>query len=113
MFQILMGRGDGTFVDSARLPAGNLQLPGSSGINNRVCRSRARTSTGTAKPMCWCSNRNNVGTSPSSLLVLPGDGKGNLGAPVSSAVNLAPTMVIAADMNNDKKPDAVIIGLGN
>ncbi len=57
-------------------------------------------------------NRNNVGTSPSSLLVLPGDGKGNLGAPVSSPANLAPIMVIAADMNNDKKPDAVLIGLG-
>ena len=62
--------------------------------------------------MCWCSNRNNVGTSPSSLLVLPGDGKGNLGAPITSSINLAPTMVIAADMNNDKKPDAVLLGLG-
>ena len=46
---------------------------------------------------CWCC---------------PGDGKGNLGAPVTSPANLAPIMVIAADMNNDKKPDAVLIGLG-
>jgi trimeric autotransporter adhesin len=110
-FQILMGRGDGTFVDSAIYQQGTYNLPGSSGINTG---SQIATAdfNGDGKADLLVPNRSNVGTSPSSLLVLPGDGKGNLGAPVSSPANLAPIMVIAADMNNDKKPDAVLIGLG-
>ena len=111
MFQVLMGRGDGTFVDSALYQQGTYNLPGSSGVNTG---SQIATAdfNGDGKGDLLVPNRNNVGTSPSSLLVLPGDGKGNLGTPVSSAANLGPIMVIAADMNNDKKPDAVLIGLG-
>ena len=110
-FQVLMGRGDGTFVDSVLYQQGTYNLAGSSGINTGLQIATADFN-GDGKADLLVPNRNNVGTSPSSLLVLPGDGKGNLGAPVSSPANLAPIMVIAADMNNDKKPDAVLIGLG-
>ena len=54
---------------------------------------------------------NNSGSAASSqLAVLPGDGKGNLGAALSSAINFTPEMVVEADMNGDGKPDAVVAG---
>jgi Bacterial Ig-like domain (group 3)/FG-GAP-like repeat len=110
-FQVLMGRGDGTFVDSALYQQGTYNLPGSSGINTGSQIAIADFN-GDSKADLLVLNRNNVGTSPSSLVMLPGDGKGNLGTPVTSSANLGPIMVIAADMNNDQKPDAVLIGLG-
>jgi trimeric autotransporter adhesin len=110
VFQILMGRGDGTFVDSAVYRQGTYNVPGSS-YNNSLQMASADFN-GDSKTDVLVLNRNNVGTSPSSLLVLPGDGKGNLGAPITSSINLGPTMVVAADMNNDQKLDAVMIGLG-
>jgi hypothetical protein len=110
VFQILMGRGDGTFVDSVVYQQGTYNVPGSD-YNNSLQMASADFN-GDSKADVLVLNRNNVGTSPSSLLVLPGDGKGNLGAPITSSINLGPTMVVAADMNNDQKPDAVMIGLG-
>jgi Bacterial Ig-like domain (group 3)/FG-GAP-like repeat len=110
MWQILMGRGDGTFVDSAVYQQGTYTAPGSN--TNNSLQMASADFNGDSKADVLVFNRNKVGTSPSSLLVLPGDGKGNLGAPITSPINLGPTMVVAADMNNDQKPDAVMIGLG-
>ena len=110
VFQILMGRGDGTFVDSAVYQQGTYNVPGSN--TNNSLQIESGDFNGDSKTDVLVTNRNNVGTSPSSLLVLPGDGKGNLGVPITSSINLAPTMVVAADMNHDQKPDAVMIGLG-
>jgi Bacterial Ig-like domain (group 3)/FG-GAP-like repeat/FG-GAP repeat len=110
VFQILMGRGDGTFVDSAVYQQGTYNVPGSN-YNNSLQMASADFN-GDSKADVLVLDRNNVGTSPSSLLVLPGDGKGNLGAPITSSINLTPTMVVAADMNHDQKPDAVMIGPG-
>jgi hypothetical protein len=42
--------------------------------------------------------------------VLPGDGAGNLGPAISSAVKLAPAKITAADMNGDGQLDAVLAG---
>jgi Bacterial Ig-like domain (group 3)/FG-GAP-like repeat len=111
MWQILMGRGDGTFVDSAVYQQGTYNLPGSSNTNNSLQMASADFN-GDSKADVLVLDRNYVGTSPSSLLVLPGDGKGNLGAPITSSINLTPTMVVVADMNHDQKPDAVMIGPG-
>jgi Bacterial Ig-like domain (group 3)/FG-GAP-like repeat len=110
VFQILMGRGDGTFVDSAVYQQGTYNVPGSN--TNNSLQMASADFNGDSKADVLVLNRNNVGTSPSSLLVLPGDGKGNLGSPIISSINLAPTMVVTADMNHDQKPDAVMIGLG-
>jgi hypothetical protein len=55
-------------------------------------------------------NQSNDGSAPSSLVVLPGDGTGNLGTALTSSINLTPLMVVAADMNRDGKPDAVLAG---
>ncbi len=109
-WQILMGRGDGSFVDSAVYQQGTYTAPGNNANNSLQMASG--DFNGDSKADVLVLNRNNVGTSPSSVLVLPGDGKGNLGAPITSSINLGPTMVVAADMNNDQKPDAVMIGLG-
>ena len=109
-FQVLMGRGDGTFVDSAFYQQGTFNIPGSD--TNNSLQIASADFNGDSKADVLVLNRNNVGTSPSSLLVLPGDGKGNLGVPITSSINLAPTMVVAADMNHDQKLDAVMIGLG-
>jgi hypothetical protein len=110
MFQILMGRGDGTFVDSAVYQQGIYTAPGN--INNNSLQMASADFNGDSKADVLVLTRSNVGTSASSLLVLPGDGKGNLGVPIASSINLAPTMLVAADMNHDQKPDAVMIGLG-
>jgi trimeric autotransporter adhesin len=109
-FQVLMGRGDGTFVDSALYQQGTYSL--ASSTTNNGLQIATADFNGDSKADVLVLNPNNVGTSPSSLVMLPGDGKGNLGTPVTSPANLGPIRVIAADMNNDKKPDAVLIGLG-
>ncbi len=66
---------------------------------------------GTAKQMRWCFSAANGGTRPTSnLAMLPGNGTAQLGAAVTSTVTLTPTMLVAADMNKDGKPDAVLAG---
>jgi hypothetical protein len=45
--------------------------------------------------------------------VLPGDGAGNLGAAITSALNVSAKVIVAADMNKDGKPDAVLAGNSN
>jgi hypothetical protein len=100
MYQVLMGRGDGTFVDS--------QAYIQSGYRGQQIASA--DFNGDSKLDVMFVDPSNVGGQPSSIVVLPGDGKGNLGAAIVSSANLIPTQMISADMNGDGKPDVVFAG---
>jgi hypothetical protein len=99
MYQVLMGRGDGTFVDSQEYPEGG---HGQNGV-------ASGDFNGDGKPDLLVFQAGN-GTTANSLLMLPGDGKGNLGAQVASPLTVLPTQIVSADMNGDGKPDAVLVG---
>ena len=71
---------------------------------------RARTLSGNGKPDVLVFDQNNNGGTPSSLLVLPGNGTGESGHSSHKLHQHPPTMVVAADMNHDTKPDAVLAG---
>jgi beta-lactam-binding protein with PASTA domain len=104
MFQILMGRGDGTFVDS---------LVYNQGFYDVGPQITSADFTGDGKLDVLVVDPNNSGTTaPSQLVVLPGDGKGNLGTAIASPINFVPQVVVEADMNGDGKPDAVVGGSG-
>jgi hypothetical protein len=111
MFQILMGRGDGTFVDSPVYNQGTYGVPGNP--SNGGLEIASADFNGDGKPDVLAFNRNSNGGSSSSLLMMPGDGKGNLGTPVTSSVNIGPVMVVAAKMYHDAMPDAVLVGQGS
>ena len=104
LFQILMGRGDGTFVDSVVYPQG--------GTYTRDKQIASADFNGDGKADVLVFNPSN-GITASSLVMLPGDGTGNLGAAVSSPVNNAPVLVVAAKMNHDTLADAVVAGSGS
>ena len=106
MFQTLMGRGDGTFVDAAAYHAGAFNNGGQSGAT----RMASADFDGDGKMDVIVYNPSNVGGQPSALLMLPGDGAGALGTAVSSSVNLIPTLMTSMDANKDGKPDAVLAG---
>jgi hypothetical protein len=92
LFQVLMGRGDGTFVDSLVYPQGGAQI--ASGDFN-----------GDGKADLLVVNKN-----PSALVVMPGDGSGKLGAPVTSPLDNGARLLAVADMNKDGRPDVVVAG---
>ncbi len=96
MMQFLMGRGDGTFVGAPVYTQKSITTFAIGDFNG----------DGNLGVLAYSSNSNG----PGALIVLPGDGTGNLGTAVSSAVNLAPTQIVAADMNQDGMPDAVLAG---
>lgn len=100
MFQVLLGRGDGTFVGAA-VPASNVVSAMATADFNGDSKLDALTSRGS-----------NDGALPSALLVLPGDGSGKLGAAVATSVNALPSQLVAADLNQDGKADAVVAGFG-
>ena len=105
MYQILMGRGDGTFVDSL------VYSQGTYNVNGSVGQIASADFTGDGKLDVLVLEPNNSGTTaPSLLAVLPGDGKGNLGAPITSPINFVPVMVAAADLNGASKPNVVVAG---
>lgn len=106
MYQILMGRGDGTFVDSPTY------LQGTYGGDKRIAGADFN-GDGKTDVLAFNESTGAVGSLPNSLLMLPGDGTGALGAAVTSDINLAPTMVVAAKMNHDPLADAVVAGSGN
>jgi hypothetical protein len=105
VFQILMGRGDGTFVDSPVYNVGSL----SNTINAGVA---TGDFNGDGKLDVLALANSNNGGSASSLQVYPGDGQGNLGTAIVSSVNLASNHVVVVDVNGDKKPDLVLSGNG-
>jgi hypothetical protein len=105
LFQILMGRGDGTFVDSADYNQGSYGGPQEGALEIA-----SADFNGDKKPDVLVFGPTIGGN---SLAMLPGDGTGNLGAAVTSPINIAPTMIVAADMNHDGVADAVLAGTLN
>ena len=98
LFQILMNRGNGTFVDSVAYPQGHY----GNGLYT------------VAGPQIATADFDGDGKTDSlvfdsgSLIMLPGNGAGTLGTPVSSPVSVSPRLLVAADMNNDGKADVVV-----
>ncbi len=107
LFQILMGRGDGTFVDSVAYNRGNYG-------NREFTVAGPQIATGDfnhdGKTDVLVFTASFIGGQPGSLEMLPGNNTGVLGSAVTSSVNLTPAMLISPDMNKDGKPDAVIAG---
>lgn len=97
LFQILMGRGDGTFVDSVAYSQGHYGNGLYSVAGPQIA---AADFNGDGKPDALV-----IG---SGLSMLPGDGTGKLGTPVTSPVNVSPKMLVTADMNKDGKLDVVM-----
>ncbi len=105
LMQILMGRGDGTFVDSVAYNQGSY----GNGVYT-VAGPQIATAdfNGDGEPDALVFYSSNFTVPPIGLTLLPGDGTGNLGAPITSPLNVNPRMLVSADMNHDGKPDAVV-----
>jgi hypothetical protein len=107
-FQVLLGRGDGTFVDSLNYNQGHY---GNAGLTVTGPQIATADFNGDGKPDALVFTPANGGTVlTSSLAVLPGDDTGKLGAPITSAVTIVPTMLVTASINKDGKSDAVLAG---
>jgi hypothetical protein len=107
LFQILMGRGDGTFVDSVAYNQGHF------GNFNLSVGPQIATAdfNGDGKPDAAVFIPANGGTVlTSTVTVLPGDGTGKLGTPIASPVNIIPTMLVTASVNKSGKADVVLAG---
>jgi VCBS repeat protein/FG-GAP repeat protein len=107
LLQILMGRGDGTFVDSLAYNRGRYG-------NGEFTVAGPQIATGDfnhdGKTDALVFEPSNVGGQPSTLVMLPGNNTAALGSAVTSSVALIPTMLISPDMNKDGRPDAVLAG---
>jgi hypothetical protein len=102
MYQILMGRGDGTFVDSPVYTQGTYS-------GDKQIASADFNDDGKTDVLVY----NNSSTGPSTLAMLPGNGTGALGTAVTSSINIGATTLVAAKMNHDTLADAVVAGSGN
>ena len=101
MFQILMGGGDGTFVDWPVYTQGTYS-------GDKQIASADFNGDGKTDVLVFNSST----TSSSSLVMLQGNGTGALGAAVTSIVNNQPEFLVAAKMNHDTLSDAVVAGYG-
>jgi hypothetical protein len=108
MFEILMGRGDGTFIDSRSYVGGSFGGIGNntSGYGQEIA---SGDFNGDGKPDVLVLNPSFGGTAPNQLMVLPGDGTGSLGTAITTNTSITPTVVLAADLNKDGKLDAVVL----
>jgi hypothetical protein len=106
LYQVLMGRGDGTFVDSVVYNNGNGEF---TGAGPQIA---TADFNGDGKLDALVFTPANGGSVlASSLAVLPGDGTGKLGTPLTSPVAITPTMLTTASINGDGKADVVLGGL--
>jgi hypothetical protein len=100
-----MGRGDGTFVDSVVYNQGHY----ASGVTGPQIATADFNGDGNADALVFTAA--NGGTVLTSTLdMVPGDGSGKLGTPVSSPVTITPTMLVTASINEDGKADVVLAG---
>jgi hypothetical protein len=97
MMQFLLGRGDGTFAGAPVYTQQSIATFATADFNG----------DGHLDVLAYSANNNG----PGSLMVLPGDGVGNFGAAIGSPVNVASGQIVAADMNGDGMPDAVLAGI--
>ena len=106
LFQILMGRGDGTFVDSMAYNEGKYgnQLFTVAGPQIAIA-----DFNGDGKPDALVVTASNT-CCGETLSMLPGDGTGKLGAAVASPLNVTPAMLVTASINKDGNADAVVAG---
>ncbi len=98
MFQILLGRGDGTFVGAP------IYFDHSSSYQS-VSAVATADFTGDGKLDVLVPNAND-----GTVSVLPGDGTGKLGTAITSPVNVSGSLALGADMNGDGRPDLVLAG---
>jgi hypothetical protein len=106
LYQVLMGRGDGSFVDSVVYNNGDGEFT-SAGPQIATA-----DFNGDGKPDALVFTPANGGSVlTSSLSVLPGDGTGKLGTPITSPLTISPTMLVTASINGDGKADVVLAGL--
>ena len=110
MYQILMGRGNGTFVDSPVYIQGTYGAAGNANIGQQEIASADFNGDGKLDVLVY--NNSSIGAG-SALAMLPGDGTGALGAAVTSPLNIGATMLVAAKMNHDALTDAVLAGSVN
>jgi hypothetical protein len=102
-YQVLMGRGDGTFSGAP------VTLPGATGISTTSYALADFTKDGRLDLLAPTAGTN-VGPAPSSLTVVPGVGNGSFVSPTVSPTNLIPRVVAAADLNGDGNADSVVLG---
>jgi len=98
LFQVIFGRGDGTFVDSPVYKLGDFS-------SLRITALTSGKFTASGKTDVLAANFGPNG--PSSLLVLPGDGTGNLGNAISTSLNIAPLLVAVS------QPTQQVVVAGN
>jgi hypothetical protein len=107
LFQILMGRGDGTFVDSVAYNRGRYG-------NGEFTVAGPQIASGDfnhdGKADVLVLNANSIVGQSVTLAMLPGNNTGALGNAVTSSSTLFPSMLISPDMNKDGRPDVVLAG---
>jgi hypothetical protein len=108
LYQVILGHGDGTFVDSVAYPQGQY-----GNGENTVAGPQIATAdfNGDGKPDALVFTAANGGlVTTSSLAMLPGDGAGKLGTPTISTVTIVPSMLVTTSINKDGKSDVVLAG---
>jgi hypothetical protein len=108
-FQILMGWGDGTFVDSVVYNQGHYGNGGTSTVVGPQIATADFNGDGHSDALVF-TPANGGTVLASSLAVLPGDGTGKLGTPIISPVTVVPTMLVTASINTDGRADVVLAG---
>ena len=101
MMQVLFGRSDGTFAGAPVYTQASISQLATGDFNGDR----------NADVLLFTSS--NGGEPPGLLEVLPGDGKGNLGAAILSPIAINPQLLSTADMNGDGSPDAIVAGRSN
>ncbi len=113
-YQVLMGKGDGTFDGVPAVTVGS-----GPGIGIQQFPSQRFYATadfnGDKHPDLLMSTAytNNGQPAGTGVIVTPGTGDGSFGTPILSSMSFAPVVVAAADINGDGNADAVAVGSGS